>query len=234
MKNAALTFIICILTCITITSSAQLSVGLRGGISLAKIDFDSESGEDITNLLGVDISIPLEIRISNAVALQPELNYIRKGVEGDYSETELIGNDEYVEEGKGSVFLNYLAIPVFGKYILETGNIDFFLLAGPVLGYAMSGNSEATLTFKVNGQVVNMFSEDADIEFNDEDGFKRFEFGLGFGAGVGANVGSGKLFLDARYNLGLSAVSEDETEGDKGYNRALSFALGYLIPLGAK
>lgn len=233
MKYTILILHICIMLCISITVAAQHFIGLRGGISLATINFESDNGEEITNLLGADISIPFEIRVSNAFALQPELNYIRKGAEGEYTESELIGNDEYVEAFKGSVSLNYLAVPVFGKYIFETGNIDFFLLAGPVLGYALSGKNEGTLTFSVNGQVVNSLSDDADVEFNDEDGFKRFEFGLGFGAGVGANVGNGKLFLDARYNLGLSAANEDKTEGDKGYNRALSFALGYLIPLGS-
>ncbi len=230
MKNSQLFAIVCCLLGASFSISAQTSVGVRGGISLSIINFDEDDGK-IYNLPGIDISVPLEIRLSPLFALQPELNYIQKGTKFKYSETENDGVDKYEYEYDASVSLNYLALPVFGKLFLNAGSVEFFVAAGPYAAYALNGRSKYTETIKANGKIEETYSENFNIKFNDDDGFKKFDFGLGFGAGASLGLGNGKIFLDARYSLGLASITAYETESEKAYNRSYSFALGYLIPI---
>lgn len=229
MKTLKLFTITFCLLVASFSVSAQTSVGVRGGISLSIINLDNAYFDEISNLPGIDISVPLEIKLSPLFALQPEFNYIQKGVKFKYAEMENDGVDKYEYEEEASASLNYLALPVFGKLFLDAGSVKFFLAAGPYAAYALNGNAKYTETLKVNGKIEDSYSENANINFNDDDGVKRFDFGLGFGTGASLGLGNGKIFLDARYSLGLASINIDETE--KAYNRSYSFALGYLIPI---
>lgn len=90
----------------------------------------------------------------------------------------------YSMEGAKDASLTYLRIPLMAKYYIAD---SFALLAGPSLG------------FKVG----------AEDDFIDE-ATKSMDFGLGIGAAYELENG---FFFDARYNLGLSNISDVE-EGD--------------------
>lgn len=90
----------------------------------------------------------------------------------------------YSMEGAKDASLTYLRIPLMAKYYIAD---SFALLAGPSLG------------FKVG----------AEDDFIDE-ATKSMDFGLGIGAAYELENG---FFFDARYNLGLSNISDvDEAE----------------------
>ena len=61
------------------------------------------------------------------------------------------------------------------------------------------------------------------IEFSESDGFKRAELGLSLGGGVNF----GKLFLDLRYVIGVSKISEEEEQSVR--NKGLQIGLGYMF-----
>jgi len=62
-----------------------------------------------------------------------------------------------------------------------------------------------------------------------KDYVKDTDFGLTFGIGLGKKIGSGKLVLDVRYDLGLTNIGEDMQEGQSVKNKSWLFMLGYYF-----
>lgn len=84
--------------------------------------------------------------------------------------------------------LGYLNIPVNLQYMFDNG---FRLQTGPQLGFLMNAKSHA-----------------GDVEVDMKDALKTTDFSWSFGVGYLFPSGLG---LDARYNLGLSDITENST-----------------------
>jgi hypothetical protein len=98
--------------------------------------------------------------------------------------------------------LNYINLSLMAKYEVAEG---FSLVAGPQIGFLMSA------------KVTN-----GDDSFDVKDNFKSIDFGLGLGAEYELENG---LFFDARFNLGLSSISDDDNVSTK--NSVIQIGLGY-------
>ncbi len=86
--------------------------------------------------------------------------------------------------------ISYLGIPLNLAYKYSfTEKSDFFIQAGPYLGYGLSGKLNPA------GKV---------LIFSAEGGLKRFDYGVGFGAGVEF----GSLVASLNYQLGLMNLLE--------------------------
>ena len=92
--------------------------------------------------------------------------------------------------------VDYLRIPVMAKYYVAEG---FSLQAGPEIAFKIAAEDDITDEFT-----------------------KSMDFGLGFGAGY--ELASGLMF-DARYNLGLSNISD--VDGVDFGNAGFQIGLGY-------
>ena len=91
--------------------------------------------------------------------------------------------------------LDYLRIPIMAKYYVADG---LNIQAGPSIGFVAGGDDLAK-------EVTT-----------------STDFGLGFGAGYELSSG---LFFDARYNLGLSNISD--VDGFDAKTTSLNIGLGY-------
>lgn len=100
--------------------------------------------------------------------------------------------------------LGYVNIPVLLQYMFDNG---FRLQAGPQLGFMLNAKTEI-----------------GDVKTDVKDGFKTVDFGLGFGAGYVTTSGFG---IDARYNLGLSNINENDAV--KSTNRGFQLGVFYLL-----
>ena len=213
----------------TTVINAQVYTGVRGGVGLTKWHYDQpENADDVNDaqdyLLAPYAAIPFEVRLSPFFSLQPELSYMQKGtrVQDDFSGGGIVRDYDFRAR------INYLNLPVLGKGMIRTGPVEIFALAGPEIGYALSGKFkyDGVLTDGEKGTI-----EERDIDFED-DHLSRFDFGLIFGAGMGLDAGPGKIVLDARYDLGLFNLSTLEESDNKVYNRGFGFSMGYMVPLG--
>lgn len=101
-----------------------------------------------------------------------------------------------------SVNLNYVNIPLMFQYMFDNG---FRIQAGPQLGFLASAKNKA------DGNSVDV-----------KDGYNSIEFGIPFGVGYISPSGFG---VDARYNLGLSNINEDNDS--KAYNRGIQVGVFY-------
>ncbi|HUR66750.1 MAG TPA: porin family protein [Chitinophagaceae bacterium] len=98
---------------------------------------------------------------------------------------ELVFSCQGGESGTSKLKLNYLNLPVLAQYMISNG---FRLQTGPQLGFLLSA-SQTT----------------GNIEVDLDESFKSVDFSWVFGAGYIFSSGIG---IDARYNLGLSDISE--------------------------
>ncbi len=211
------------------SANAQISIGVRVGANFANQNFDAD-GLSISpdGLTGLAFGIPIEIGITESFAVQPELNFIQKGSSIEFSD-EIFGE---TFESKTDTRINYIEIPILAKVKFGTETIDAYLAAGPTIGFGMSGKVETEVTA---AGVTESAEEDIDF---DEDGIKRSDIGLSIGAGAGIAAGPGSLFLDLRYVLGLSNISDNDGVPDDEQvdvtNRGFQVSIGYLFPLGGE
>lgn len=110
----------------------------------------------------------------------------------------------------GSFNFDYITIPVVIK-LYGTPRLNFF--AGPQVGLLLSAKSK----------IQNSPEEDV------KDQFKSTDFYAVFGAEYKFANG---IFVNARYNLGLSNIVEEDAMPDSEFkNRYFSFRLGYAFKL---
>lgn len=207
-------------------TTAWSQVGIKAGINLASLsqDPDEENYEDYksVSILGFQGGLTFELPVAGPLAIQPELLFIQKG-----------GKSEFIinESNKlvTTVTYNYVEVPVLLK--LKLGNTDgdglgFYLLGGPFAGYSLGGKSKQELT--ILGQTT---VSEQDIDYDDEDfEEKRLDWGASFGAGLHF----GKLFVDARYNLGVNNLLDDDANNnndDKPYlrTRGIGLTVGLVL-----
>jgi hypothetical protein len=139
-------------------------------------------------------------------SVQPEILYTQYGVRMAF-------NADYLQ-----IKYNLVEVPILLKATFGTSNAQFFVNAGPVATYTLSG----TISVREGGQ-----SDSQTMDMTNEG---RFSYGASGGAGVSLKAGPGKFLLEGRYSY-LFSNSSDETKL-KPQNAMLS--VGYLIPIGGR
>ena len=208
--------------------TAQTNIGLRAGINLAKVS-ESPAFEipdiELQSITGLNFAAFAEFGLTDRFALQPEVNFLQKGVE---MKAKAIENQP---DFKLKMVVNYLEVPVLGKFLFGSDKLKGFVLAGPSIGYALGGKT--TLT-------SDGMTEKEKIEFDkdyDADGVKdqRWDFSAVLGAGGALGAGPGNVILDFRYGLDFTDFSKFKNSApagyEKSYNRGLGISLGYQIPI---
>lgn len=174
-----------------------------------EVNFGAKAGLNIANISGEGIENNdvrtsfhlggvVEFEISDKFSVQPELVYSAQG-----AKTKFKGID-------ATMALDYLNVPIMAKYYIAEG---FSLELGPQVGFLMSAKMKA----EVDGQSI-------EVDIKDEFEMKSVDFGLNFGAGY--KLASG-LSFSARYNLGLSKVSD--IDDSTGKNGVFQVSIGYMF-----
>ena len=214
-----------LLICSIFNAKGQTAIGGKIGLNLATYIGDTdESFMDKGSVLGFQIGGVIELGITDRFSIQPELVYIRKGVSDEFT-LDVLGDVAMTES---DFKLNYIELPILGK--LKFGapeSTNFFVTAGPTFGYATGGEIDTEITFE--GETME--SSD-DIEFSDNDGFRRFELGAAVGAGINIPSGSGNFFGEIRYAIGITNLNDDDTADLSLRNSAIGLSVGYLHPIG--
>ena len=141
-----------------------------------------------------------------------------QGAKSEYSES--FTGDSYREESKSK--LNYLNIPILAKYYVGD---KFAVLAGPQFGILMSAKENYDITETIAG-TTDSYSGSVDAK----DFYKTLAVSFNIGAAYSITE---NIFVDARYNLGLSSIAKDFTDefGDSTSadikNNVIQFSVGY-------
>ncbi|KPK87594.1 MAG: hypothetical protein AMS27_02075 [Bacteroides sp. SM23_62_1] len=223
--------IITILVLFTLSISAQnnaqtrskIRIGVLGGINLA--DIKSSSKQDKKTNISPAFGLTAEFPIIHNLSVKVKPMYLKKG-------TKLMEGEDPMEEPEAHLKSSYLELPVLFKYsFLE--EITPYLLTGMTFGY--HANTKLDVNFPGLETTVDM----TDVTEN-------FEFGVSFGGGLEVPINSINLFIDCRYNIGLTnmqktgtvimdvggidiPISFDKKENEYE-NRGFQISLGITIP----
>ena len=221
MKNLFAFFLV--VSFATFAQNGQAQVSIRGGINYASMSANAteKTYKDYKNMsiVGYQLGLALPIKITQNVALQPELMWIQKGGK---SQTVINDNNQLVS----TLTTNYVEVPLSLK--IGLGNNDgtglgFYVLGGPYVGIALNSKYKNDLT--VLG-VTTSSTKTVDYS-NNSNPEKRVDWG----ANLGVGVSFGNVYLDGRYNLGINnlldnTASNSNTNAPYRRNRGLGLTLG--------
>lgn len=168
----------------------ESNTGLKGGYNLAAVSFDGDG--ETGQRHSFHIGFYSESFLNDNVSLQIELLYSQQGYE--LSD----GGGTYTQK------LNYINLPLMLKAYPSD---NFFLEAGPQVGYAITHKEEFDSSF-------SLF--DTSQEFNPN----SFDWGVNFGGGFKTDTG---VSFGVRYHLGLGDIYDE----GKPKNRVWQFSIGF-------
>lgn len=191
---------------IVTAASAQTSLGVKGGVNMSNFYGDDLNDNNVK--IGFHIGLAADHEFMYNHAIQTGLFFTTKGAKYDGSFGSV----------SGEVSLNpmYLQLPVHYAYKIDVSpGTRVVLHAGPYLAYGIGGKSKV----KVSSSGGSAETDGIDI-FGDN-GFKRFDAGLGLG--VGAEFGP--VLVDLGWDMGLVNISGVSDGNVKNQNAYLS--VGY-------
>ncbi|WP_432670750.1 porin family protein [Flavobacterium sp. SM2513] len=162
----------------------EVNFGAKAGFNIANVMGDNTGSLDAVTAFNAGLMA--EIPLSEKFSIQPELLFSGQG----YS------------FGDNVVALNYLNLPVIGKYYVMKG---LSLEAGPQLGLLLSAKNEGT-----------------DVK----DSFRSVDFGIN--AGLGYKFDNG-LNFSARYNFGLTNIIDQKLVINNNTNGVFQVSVGYFF-----
>ncbi len=204
MKKISLT-VVFIFTMLNAINAQELKYGFKFGLTNPRVSGLYGAIGHATKI-GINIGGFVEVAVTDKFSWQPELLFSTQGA----------NTKESGLTDKSKLNLNYLNIPIMGKYYIQNKlSVEF----GPQIGFLVSANE-----IYPDMQVDNLYGPSETIE----DSVKKFDFGLNLGGGYDLNE---KLSVNLRYNFGLSNIFKDEY--DEGItdtkNRVLSMSILYKL-----
>jgi len=203
---------------------AQISVGAKIGTNFADTRLDGLLGNlapEQTTFTGFTAGVMAEIPMINALSFRPELNYIQKGFTVSQSfDVDLIGIDMEVG-AKARTRINYVEMPLLLKYSIGSDVAKVYAIAGPSIAYAANAELTPVATFIVD---FNLPSIPINLDNNI---YNRWEISGVLGAGGEVKAGNGKVFADARYNLGFTNMLNNPIVDLRIKNQGFNVSAGY-------
>lgn len=180
---------------------AQSSDGPRFGVK-AGSNLSSISGSDTKSKVGFYAGAFVNIPISDAFNVQPEIVYSQQGAKAkdDYEMATYV-----VRNMKQN--LGYINVPVMLQY---NATPEFYLEAGPEFGLLVNAQAKGD----INGSTYKADNKDI---------MKSFNFGAGIGLGYRFTPNLG---INARYIAGLTKILKDDF-GDSSKNTNIQLGLNY-------
>jgi len=183
--------------------------GFKAGLNLMNMSHNYSIDNKMRT--GYNLGFYFQKNILPTLSLRPEITYSQNGVTfysnnlGEYTEDLNLNNLK--------LFLNVRFKPL----------IPIYVVAGPYLGYALSGTTHSVYKFG------NIYSENTqEIDF-DQDDINRLDYGISAGIGYILNLPLIGIFIEPRYELGMANLVDDNDYYMK--NRNLTINAGVLIKL---
>lgn len=184
-------------------SFAQSADGPKFGIK-AGGNLSSFTGGDSKSKIGFYAGALVNIPISDAFSVQPEVVYSQQGAKAkdDYEmATYTVKNMQQT--------LSYINVPVMVQY---NATPEFYLEAGPEFGLLVSAKAKGD----INGSTYKADNKDT---------MKTFNFGAGIGLGYKFTPNFG---VNARYIAGITKILKNDF-GDSSKNTNFQLGVNYLF-----
>ena len=185
MKRVALVVVALYFMVLALTASAQVHVGIIGGLNFSDIKGEGTSEREISDHTVFGVGVLFDLGLMNHLSLCMEPMVIEKSATGE----EIDVNNPAID-----LKLLFVELPIFIKYSFGKIVKPYFI-AGPTLGYLLSSE----MSTEMGGITFN-----ADTKSITE----KLDVGIGFGGGVSFPVGLFSIFLEGRYTLGLRNINK--------------------------
>jgi hypothetical protein len=181
--------------------NAQVQLGVQAGLNLTDFNMEltQENFETAMRTRAIVGGI-ISYNFSPGLALQFEPAYVQKGaiVDFPYSEGGITADVEV------SVSANYLDLPILLKASFLDGPIRPYLLAGGSIALLLGDAKIKVEKATINGQdVINMIPPDEREQTLE---LKNTDYILSFGGGITIPLSLFELFIEGRYDLGMTNV----------------------------
>lgn len=206
-------------------SSAQVSIGFKGGVNYSSVSLagTGKFTPNIKTMDGFTAGFVAEIPLLNGFAFQPELAFSRKGFRvTDGLDLDLF-NLPIPLGAEAHTKINYVEMPLLGKYAMGSERAGVYMLLGPYVGYATNAELQTKARVLID---INLTTTTIDL---DNDRYDRWDAGVVGGLGVWVKAGSGKIFFDTRYQQGFTNMFEDTRVDVRMKNRGIGINAGYMI-----
>jgi len=193
---------------ISTSAFAQINFGLRNGIAATtfsdKGDLYNDNNVTFSYTAGAFATIP----VYKSFAIQPELNYVRKGRSNETTELNTTVETDFM--------LHYLQVPVLFQYrndqMLNKSGSVFYINAGPYAAFVLNTQT------RVSGDY-----EGTPVPVSDS---KNTDWGTTFGIGFQTPIFKKDICFDLRYDMGLSEIEQQPADYR---TKALSLTIGIVL-----
>lgn len=196
-------------TLFTNSLTAQVSIGIQGGLNSAILNLSNKAPEaTLSYNSGFVFGTIINYEINKIFSLQSEFRYIQKG-ERAQLDLGSIKTDT-------KIYYDYLELPIY--FVTEFTESQFrpFALAGINMGYLLKVKAESLY----NGKAET---------FEITDDFKNIDIAIDLGAGLKYELTSStSLLLNARYSYGIYDISKNEGSVN---TRGIQLLFGLLYKL---
>ncbi len=189
---------------------AQLSVGVKGGLTMANLSFDRFDEATVDYSFGGHAAAFLKIG-KGIFSFQPEFMYIQKGTRINST----------VDASYSQLSMNYFDVPLLARFSVGIKIVEIYANLGPYGGYWFSGK---TKNHYYDITESKWKTDKEDYEF-DDDHDVRYDVGVVGGVGVKVLM----FIFEVRYGQGFIDVFDSEMNDDKETNRYLNFTLGVQL-----
>jgi len=223
MSTSMRTLILIFGVLLSLQAQAQITFGVRGGTTfntISQTEVLDAVTPDLDYLVGFSGAIYTNIPVADNISFQPELAYSQKGFAlSQGADIDLFGAPLPLGVVANSHF-NYLDIPLLFKASFGQDALQGFVMAGPAVGYALSGR----LKTKANGLLdLNLTNTEINL---DAINYERFEFSGVVGAGMSYQTGFGAVSLDGRFQQGFTELYDIPLVAEKVKNKGFAINLG--------
>jgi len=233
MKNL---FTLFAMLTIPFLSVAQTSIGVKAGANFSNFSMSKQLDETFNSNLtpGFQAGAVLDVPFGGMFGVMVEGLYTRRGDAKRSKE-----NFAYLLEGvpvdmgtlRLRTHLSYLDVPVHLKYNFRGRSVSTYLMAGPQLSFALSGQIN-NIVLEGTQQDYPFPNERLEFGTTRNDDVKSSDFGISIGAGMSFELDMGFITIDARYYMGMTNLANSSNPGDAFKNRTVMINVGYLYPLG--
>ena len=208
MKKLKKILIIMLFVISNITYAQRISIGIKDGISRSDIRFQYKDFNDLyyfgVNSLkgGRNYGLMLNYQITNFFSIQSELYHSERGFEFNLF-TDMDGGPGVL----GNYKMNYITIPLLANF--EIGkSFKFYGYAGLYMSFLNSAVNQITVTSFSSSYIMQY-----DHSYDPTSELYKNESGALVGLGVKIPLcNKVMLFVDTRYETGLTKTVRDEIE----------------------
>lgn len=192
---------------VSVVSYSQISWNAKVGMNMSNFTGDMDTDMKI----GFNVGVGMEYQFTEMWSIQPSLMLTTKGAKTEDSFTE-DGASVKLEETYNPMYLE-LPIMAAARFAISD-NMNIVISAGPYLAYGIGGKYKVKGSASYEGESA---SETEKTDIFGDDGFNRFDFGLGVGAALEIN----KFFVGLNGEFGLTKL----VDGD-GAPKNTNFSIG--------